>query len=255
MRHVPTLVRRELAAYFLGPTAWLVLLGFQVVAAVDFWQLVEILARPQSEYSGVRDPMNTYIGGSPLFWIALMVAVPALTMRLLAEERRSGTIEPLLTAPVTEGEVVVAKWLGGWVMYEALLLPFLVYLPILRRYGEYPFDLGPLLSLLIGLSTAGMMFVALGLLFSALTRQQLVAAVGTFAAMFVLVGLSWAAYVYGAERGAAWAEGVKFVAVLPQILAMGAGQLDPRWPLLHLSATAVLLFAATKVLQLGRGDA
>ena len=64
--------------------------------------------------------MNTYIPGSPAFWIAILVSIPLLTMRLFAEERRQGTIEALLTVPVTETEVVVAKWLAGVVMYCAL---------------------------------------------------------------------------------------------------------------------------------------
>ena len=113
MRHVSTLLNRELGAYFLGPMAYLVLLAFQVIAFLNFWELVDALSEPQRELSSLRDPMTTYISGSPAFWLAILVAVPMLTMRLLAEERRSGTIETLLTLPVTETEVVVAKWLGG----------------------------------------------------------------------------------------------------------------------------------------------
>ena len=114
--------------------------------------------------------MNVYIAGNLVFWVALLVAVPALTMRLLAEERRSGTIEGLLTVPITEAEVVVAKWLAGVVMFWALLLPFAIYLPVLRHYGNFPFDLGPVAALAIGLTTIGMMFVAIGVFFSALTQ-------------------------------------------------------------------------------------
>src|SRR4051794_22128531 len=113
MRHVPTLLRRELGAYFLAPMAYVILLAFQVIAWLNFWQLVELLSRPQNEFSGLTDPMNAYISGSFPFWIALLVALPALTMRLIAEERRAGTIEGLLTLPITETEVVVSKWLAG----------------------------------------------------------------------------------------------------------------------------------------------
>lgn len=131
MRHIPTLLRRELASYFLGPMAFLILLAFQAIALINFWDLVEALARNNVGYSGLRDPLNNYISGSPQFWIGMLVAIPALTMRLVAEERRSGTIEPLLTAPVTEVEVVVSKWLAGVAMYLVLLLPFALYLPFL----------------------------------------------------------------------------------------------------------------------------
>src|SRR5262245_55215750 len=137
MRHVPTLWLRELAAYFLSPMAYFILLAFQAIAWINFWQLVDELSLPQRSYSGLASPMNWYISGSTPFWIALLVAVPALTMRLIAEERRSGTIETLLTVPVTEAEVVVAKWLAGVTMYGALLLPFAVYLPFLYVVGKY----------------------------------------------------------------------------------------------------------------------
>ena len=143
MRHVPTLLRRELGAYFLGPMAFLSCSAFQVIAWLNFWELVDMLSQPQREFSSLRDPMNIYISGSTPFWIALLVAVPALTMRLLAEERRSGTIEPLLTVPVTETEIVLAKWLAGVVMYLVLLVPVrhLPAVPLLP--GEVPFRPGP----------------------------------------------------------------------------------------------------------------
>ena len=131
--------------------------------------------------------MTTYISGSPAFWIAIMVAIPLLTMRLLAEERRSGTIETLLTVPVTETEVVVAKWLAGVIMYCVLLVPFLMYLPFLYYQAKFDFDLGPILALALGLTTMGMMFVAIGLFFSSMTRNQIIAAIWTFVVLLFLV--------------------------------------------------------------------
>ncbi|MBX6312753.1 MAG: ABC transporter permease subunit [Isosphaeraceae bacterium] len=253
MRHVPTLLRRELGAYFLGPMAYLILLAFQVIAWLNFWQLVEFLALPQNEFSGLRDPMNTYISGSAPFWIALLVAVPALTMRLIAEERRSGTIEGLLTAPVTETEVVLAKWLAGVLMFWALLLPFALYLPVLRYVGRYYFDVGPLWALAIGLTTIGMMFVAVGLFFSALTRNQIIAAIGTFAVLFLIVLMTSLLYQFAVDRKAEWAEGVRFSALLFQVHAFGAGQLDLRYLAMHLSVAAFMLFLTVKVLQLRQG--
>ncbi len=192
MRHVNELLKRELAAYFLAPMAYLVLLAFQLVAFLNFWEMVDSLSQPmraQGEYSSLNDPMTTYVSGSPAFWIAILVAIPALTMRLLAEERRSGTIETLLTLPVTETQVVLAKWLAGVVMYLVLLLPFALYLPFLYYQGHFHFDVGPVLALGVGLTTMGMMFVAVGLLFSAMTRNQIVAAIWTFVALFCMIVL------------------------------------------------------------------
>jgi len=196
--------------------------------------------------------MTTYVSSSPLFWFSILVAVPLLTMRLIAEERRTGTIETLLTLPVSESEIVLAKWLAGVLMYLALLVPFALYLPFLYFQARYYFDLGPLLSLGIGLSTMGMMFVAIGLLFSALTRNQIVAAVWTFVVLFLMVVLTLLLYFYGARQQAGWAEAIRFLAVYVQVRAFGQGQLDPRTTALHLSVCVFALYVTVKILETGR---
>ena len=254
MRHVPALTSRELAAYFLGPTAYLVLLGFQVVAFLNFWELVESLARPQVEFSSLRDPMSAYISGSTPFWFGILVAVPVLTMRLMAEENRSGTIETLATLPITEGEIVVSKWLAGVVMYLVLLVPFAMYLPFLYFHGRYEFDVGPILAMGVGLTTMGMMFVAIGLFFSSLTKNQVVAAVWTFVVLFVLVVMTLLASYLPAARGMPyWSEAMRHVAILHQIHDFALGRLDLRTIALHLSGCTFALYATTTLLAARRG--
>jgi ABC-2 type transport system permease protein len=244
---------RELGAYFLGPIAYLVLLGFQVIAWLNFWELVDTLSQPQIEFSSLRDPMNMYISGSTPFWFGILFAIPVLTMRLLAEERRVGTIEPLLTVPVSETEIVLAKWMAGVVMYLAILVPFALYLPFLYHQARYYFDLGPLICLGVGLTTMGMMFVAIGLFFSALTRNQILAAIWTFVTLFLLVVLTLLVYFYAARQQSSWAESVRFLAVLSQIQGLGLGRLDFRTLALHLSVCIFALFLTVKALQIHRG--
>ena len=115
-------------------------------------------------------------------------------------------------------------------MYLVLLLPFLVYLPFLYYQGRFHFDTGPVASLLIGLTTIGMMFVSIGLFFSAQTRNQIIAAIWTFVVLFLVVVLTLLVYNYAAERQAVWAEGVRFVALLYQVQEFGAGKLDLQVP-------------------------
>ena len=249
MRHVPTLLRRELGAYFLGPMAFLILLAFQFVAWLNFAELVDGLSRPQQSFSSLRDPLNNYIAGSIPFWIGVLVAVPALTMRLIAEERRNGTIETLLTVPVTETEVVVSKWLAGVVMYLILLLPFAVYLPFLYYQAHFRFDPGPMLALGLGLTTIGMMFVAIGLFFSALTRHQIIAAILTFVVLFLVWLLTMIGYAYAVELQSSWADTIRFVALLYQVQSFGTGRLDLRYIGLHLSVAAFMLYLTVKVLE------
>ncbi len=249
MRHVFTLLGRELAAYFLGPMAYLVLLAFQLIAALNFWELVDILSTPQREVSSLRDPMSTYIPGSPAFWIAILVAIPMLTMRLFAEERRQGTIEALMTVPVTETEVVVAKWLAGELMYAALLLPFFMYLPFLYFQGHYDFDTGPILALAIGLATMGMMFIAIGLFLSSLTRNQIIAAIWTFVVLLLLIVIFPIGFLFASQQHYPWAEGIRFLAALYQTQSFGLGLLDFRYLAIHLSVCVFMLGLTVRVLE------
>ena len=249
MRHVSTLLGRELAAYFLAPMAYLVLLAFQLLAFVNFWQLVDFMRQPQLELSRLSDPMTTYISGSPAFWIPILVAIPALTMRLLAEERRSGTIETLLTLPVTETKIVLAKWLAGVVMYLVLLVPFFLYLPFLYYQAHFYFDVGPVLTLGIGLTTMGMMFVSIGLFFSSTTRNQIIAAIWTFVVLLFTTAMIQVVYRFAEQRHATWAEAVRFASVLAQVQSFGMGQLDLRHLALHLSVCILMLSMTVKVLE------
>ncbi len=250
MRHVSTLLNRELGAYFLGPMAYLVLLAFQVIAFLNFWELIDALSEPQRELSSLRDPMTTYVAGSPAFWLAVLVAIPMLTMRLLAEERRSGTIETLLTLPVTETEIVIAKWLSGVVMYSVLLVPFALYLPFLYYQAKFDFDPGPLIALALGLTTMGMMLVAIGLFLSALTRNQIIAAIWTFVILFLIVVVVPLVFLFAARQHAPWADGLRFVAPLYQIQSFALGQLDLRYLALHLSVCVFVLYMTVKVLEM-----
>jgi ABC-2 type transport system permease protein len=256
MRHVNELLKRELAAYFLAPMAYLVLVAFQLVAFVNFWWLVDSLSQPQgarAEFSSLNDPMTAYVAGSWLFWVPIIFAIPALTMRLLAEERRSGTIETLLTLPVTETQVVLAKWLAGVVMYLALLLPFALYLPFLYYQARFYFDVGPILALTVGLTTLGMMFVAVGLLFSAMTRNQLVAAIWTFVTLVLMLTLGRLSLFFVGPHRVGWAEAVRFTSIIDQVWGFGVGRLDLRHLALHLSVCVLLLSLTVKIVQ-ARGN-
>src|SRR5205823_4088250 len=155
-RHVPTLVRRELGAFFLSPIAYMLLFAYQVIAWYNFALFIDELGKPGRQYVGLADPLNYYVSYSPLFWFSAVFAAAVITMRLVAEEKRTGTIEGLLTSPVTEFEIVISKWLAALVMFWTLLLPYVLYLPFLRHYGKYPFDTGPAIALAIGCTTVGM---------------------------------------------------------------------------------------------------
>jgi ABC-type transport system involved in multi-copper enzyme maturation permease subunit len=185
------MTRRELATYFQTPIAYIVLFGFMVIACAIFVQFVQgALLEPDRERHlvprRVPEPViiNYFIGWFPV--LSLLFVVPILTMRLLSEERRAGTLEMLLSAPVDEIHVVLSKFAAGLIMFMLVWLPFWLYLLALWIGGGKPFDYRPLVGFLVAQLFSGAAFVSMGLFFSSLTRSQITAAILTFAGMLAL---------------------------------------------------------------------
>ncbi|HEY3353067.1 MAG TPA: ABC transporter permease subunit, partial [Polyangia bacterium] len=190
-----------------------------------------------------------FFGGTILFWIALLGVSSAATMRLLAEERRAGTLEPLMTAPVTSAEVVLGKYLAALGFYAALWVPTLLYVAILRGYSAARPEWGPILAGYLGTLLEGAAFLAVGCLASALTRNQLVAFILAFVFAWVLLLLGILESLVQAE----WLKAtLKHVNLFRQMEDFGKGIVDTRHVLFLLSLTGFSLFATVKLLDVRR---
>ena len=129
MRNVPALLRRELNAYFASVLGYVVIMFFLLVMGVSFVSIVgELLSRGSTQLTVME-------GFFSWFWLPSLFLVPAITMRLLAEEKRAGTLEMLMTAPVTDFEVVLAKWLGAVALYTLMWAATGSYIVILRHFS------------------------------------------------------------------------------------------------------------------------
>jgi ABC-2 type transport system permease protein len=182
MRATLSLVRRELGAYFISPIAYVVLATFLAVTGYLFYlSLGQLTARGPK---GIAYPMQLMVSDIA-FWLVYLVIPPLLTMRLFAEERSSGTLEMLLTAPVRDWQVVLSKYAACYLFYVIMWLPTLLYLPVLLdwQWGSGPgIDPWPVVSTYLGLALAGAMFLALGLFVSSLVKSQIISA---FLALFL----------------------------------------------------------------------
>ncbi|MFO0797893.1 MAG: ABC transporter permease [Gemmataceae bacterium] len=181
-----TLTRRELAAFFLSPVGFLVLAGMAAIEWVGYAFFVEQV-QSASRRGGLDEPIVSQLFVALIPVIGLLLEVPAITMRLIAEEKKTGSLEVLLTAPVNEWPVVASKFLAAWLFFMLTWVPMGLYLIALRAEGGVPFDYRPLLSFYIALGAQGLAFVGLGLFFSTLTRNQIIAAVLTFAVMILFL--------------------------------------------------------------------
>lgn len=185
---VLTIARRELLAAFHAPIAYVVMVLFLALQGFSFWAVVEVLADP-SRPAGYGAVLRTHFGGTFVYWAVLFAVVALVTMRLVAEERRQGTWEALLTTPAGEGEVVLGKWLGALAFYALLWIPTLAYPIVLAAYAPpgAEIDAGPIASAYLGVMLSGAGFLALGLSASALGESQVVAAVVSFAGLLGLL--------------------------------------------------------------------
>src|SRR5204863_5059542 len=133
MRKFFTLFSREICSYFYSPIAYIVLVFFLLVSGVDFYFQVSFMNQRAIPYSVQEAFFN-----SVFFWFAFVLIFPLITMRLFAEEYKLGTIEPLMTAPVRDWQVVLAKYLGALIFYITLWLPTLLYFAIFQAVTHQP---------------------------------------------------------------------------------------------------------------------
>jgi ABC-2 type transport system permease protein len=197
MSNVWTIARRELTVYFTSPIAYIVLAMFAVMfgwffaAGVAFFQQISAQAAANP---GMAPPMNVnqFIIEPTLgnFTVILLFLTPMITMRLFAEEQRQGTIELLLTSPITDYEIILGKWLGAVLLYCCMLAISLVSMSVLFLYTRP--DWKALLVGYLGMLLIGAALLSLGSFLSTLTKNQIVAGALTFGLFLMLWVVSWA---------------------------------------------------------------
>ncbi len=240
LRGVFHLARRELLSLFVTPLAYLVGTLFLLNQGWNFALLLRVLNDPLAAPGPV---MQFYFGGSFfIFWLPVIFICAALSMRLVAEERRQGTLEALLTAPLSPSQIAAGKFFGAYLFYVTLWLPTLAFYMLLLGAGARP-EAGPVLAGYLGVLLVGASFLSIGLFTSTLARTQLAAAISTFVTctIAVMAGLL-SEQVYDGTAATV----LHFTSLLVMMQELAQGIVDPRWIYLHLSITG-LLIAATVV--------
>jgi ABC-2 type transport system permease protein len=244
------LTRRELSSYFFSPIAYLVLFGVVMVLGIGYiWFVITVSAgRGNGPPQPIPEPILQFYSGFNIVSAFLVVfIVPALTMRLFSEEQRSGTLEVLLTAQVSDATVVLSKFTACWIYFMICWLPGGLYLIGIRIDGGVPFDYRPLLSYYLCLGCCAAALVSIGLFFSSLTRNQIVCAVLTGSTMFAII----LTVVF--TRSESLPEGLRAVLSKFDLLSLWgtalSGQLPVQAVVFQLSLAAFFLFLTTKVLE------
>ncbi|MFH1747043.1 MAG: ABC transporter permease subunit [Planctomycetota bacterium] len=234
MRNITAIMQRELLSLFCSPIAYIVIGGFWLVTGVIVWA------------TGAFSPGSPASLRDVFMWtpFVLTIIIPAVTMRTLAEEYRSGTVETLMTAPVSDVQVVLGKYLASLLFYLIMIAGTLVYLLLMEIFGNP--DWGAALAAYLGLVLLGIMFTAFGLLASSLTRNQIVAWI---LGAVPLMLFAWFAF-FVVARVEGWQR-----EVLQQINVMGRfgqftrGEVATDAIMFFLASAVLFLFLTVKVVE------
>jgi ABC-2 type transport system permease protein len=232
LRNTLFIAGKELRSYFVSPVAYVIVAFWLVATGFFFWMSVNV-----TNEASLRDVFSVVT-------ILLLLISPALTMRLLAEESRTGTLELLLTAPVRDWSVVIGKFLGALGLYAVMIGLTLAYPIFLVLLGGDP-DWGPIWSGYLGLLLMGMAFLAVGLFASSLTSNQMVSAVIAFVILLILFVIS---QVVGSVATGVGDFLSKF-SLTDHFDSFPRGIIDLKDVVFYLTFTAVVLFFTIQVVE------
>ena len=193
MRNVLAIAGKEMRGYFASPIAYIVLGFFALVFGWFFYVPLAFFNRQSMQMAGSGMNISQMLI-TPVFsnaTVVMLFMLPAITMRTYSEEKRSGTIELLLTSPLTDTQIILGKFLGAMGLYASMLALTVVHMAILFAFTDPNPDWKPVASAYLGLLLMGGSFISVGLLISSLTKNQVVAAIATFVVFLMLWVINW----------------------------------------------------------------
>ena len=249
MRNVWIIFRKEMGSYFTSPIAYLLMTMFALIFGLMFWSMLGYFVSIglQSQLSGQPFPMNineqvirpllSNMSTVGLFFI------PLITMRLFAEEKRTGTIELLATSPIRDVEIIMGKWLAAVGLYAIMLAFTAVNFAFLFKYGNP--DWKPLAMNYLGLLLMAAALLAIGTFISTLTKNQIIAAAATFAICLLLLLCAWAS----AFETATWAQVLAYISVTNHFESFAKGVLNSKDVIFFLTLIFLGLFLTTRSME------
>jgi ABC-2 type transport system permease protein len=249
MRWLPVL-RKEMRLYFGSPVAYVVFTFFLLISGWFFSQIFLFYSD-----ASMRSFMQPQFGQNlnvtenvmrPLFTnmsVVLLFFIPMLTMRLFAEEKKAGTMELLLTYPVRDGEILAGKFLAAAVLYLLLLVLTLLYPGLVGYFTRV--EWGPILTGYLGLLLVGGTFLAIGVLISSLTENQIVAGFGSFGVLLGFWVIGWGAEFAGGNLRTL----LQYLSITDHMDGFSRGIIDTKDLVYYLSAIALALFLTLRSLE------
>jgi gliding motility-associated transport system permease protein len=248
MRNILAIANKELRSYFAGPIAyiaiglWALLYGYFFIAILQFF----VRQSMQMGQMGMGGPQSMNVNQQlirPLLQnvtIMILFVMPMVTMRTYSEEKRSGTIELLLTSPLSDFQIIMGKFLGAMALYALMLAVTTIHIALLFVYGRP--ELRPILTAYLGLFLLGGCFISLGLLISSLTKNQIVAGMVTFAVFLLLWIITW----IGSFSGPTIDQLTQYLSIIDHLEDFSKGVIDTKHVIYYVSFITFGLFLTAK---------
>lgn len=255
MKGILAIYRREMNSYFVSPIAYIVIGFFLLITGYFFSNILAIfmeraiMAQMQAQRMGAPPEMDVpgmvirnFVG---VLATLLLFLTPMLTMGIYAEERKRGTMEMLMTSPLTEFQIVVGKYLASLSLFVFMLAPTLIYFFIMSRYSDPPLPWRVLWSGYLGVFLLGGVLIAIGSFISALTESQIIAGVVTFVTFLML----WVIDLGVRGASSAMGEIFKYLSILQHYDTFAQGVIDTSSIIFYVSAAALGIFLTLRTLD------
>jgi len=233
MKNISAIITRELKSYFVSPIAYAVLFVFLLISGYYFYIYIYEIG----DACRVIPYLLSFIGFISLF------TTPFITMRLVAEEKKTGTIEVLLTNPVLELEISAGKFLASLLLYLSIIFVTFFYVIILSIYGSP--DFGPIFSGYLGLILLEATFLSVGLLFSTMTSNQIIAAILTFGVLLLFWLIGWV----GSYFQRPYRDILQYLSFIEHYEDFGKGIIDTKHIIFYLSVIGFNIFLSSKIME------
>lgn len=248
-RNTWIIARRDFRGYFTSPIAYIVIASFLGIMGYMFYSTLRYFNEQNMQYQVYNMGHAVSITEGivrPLYGnmnVIFLFIVPFITMRLFAEERKNQTLQMLITSPVSLGQIVLGKFLSSAMLVAVMLGITLVYPAVLFATGNP--DLGPLCTAILGTFLLACCLISIGILFSAMTENQIVAAVLTFASCLLLWIISWAGY----SAGPVWSDVLQHLSLINHFMNFSQGIIALPDVVFYLSFIFLGLFLTHRVLD------
>ena len=247
MRGTWTICRKELTSYFASPIAYAVMALYAVVFGLFFYSAVAFFANPQFQAQTMGRPLNIHeMVIAPVLMNTSVIGlffIPMMTMRLFAEEKRSGTIELLATSPVSDLAIIIGKWLSALILYTSVWLVSSFSVLYLFIWGKP--DWKPVLISYLGVLLQGAALLAIGTFLSTMTKNQIIAGVAGFAVSILLWVVNWLGQIDSGVMGTVFNR----LSIVTHLEPFSKGVLDTKDVTYFVSLTFLGLFLSARSLE------